>query len=260
MSPRRLDPRTRTAIIDIAARLLAEEGPQALTTRRIAAEAEASTMVVYTHFGSMSELVREMVHEGFARLQRYLTHVRQTDDPVADMALLGRGYRHNALANSHLYAVMFGGSAPGGFSLTEDDRQHGRYTLSNVVDCAKRCFAAGRFRGGDAELVAHQMWSATHGLITLELGDYLIAPYDADRCFEALLVGLMVGAGDGHEAASRSVTASVLRFATEITSVPPAEPADPEPENENENGERPAPTKRSRVSSRPAARRAAPAD
>jgi hypothetical protein len=100
------------------------------------------------------------------------------------------------------------------------------------------------------------MWSATHGLITLELGDYLIAPYDADRCFEALLVGLMVGAGDGHEAASRSVTASLLRFATEITSVPPAEPAEPE----NENGERPEPTKRSRVSSRPAARRAAPAD
>ncbi|HZB29398.1 MAG TPA: TetR/AcrR family transcriptional regulator [Streptosporangiaceae bacterium] len=261
MSPRRLDPQIRTAIIDIAARLLAEEGPQALTTRRIAAEADASTMVVYTYFGAMSELVREMVYEGFARLQRYLTHVRRTDDPVADMALLGRGYRHNALANSHLYAVMFGGSAPGGFSLTEDDRQHGRYTLSNVVECAERCFAAGRFRAGDAELVAHQMWSATHGLITLELGDYLIAPYDADRCFEAQLVGLMVGAGDDHDAAARSVTASRLRFATEIASVPTAGPENlPSTEAAAANGRRRPASALAKVSSRPAPRRAEPGD
>lgn len=216
VSPRRLDPAARTTLIDIAARLLAEEGPQALSTRRIAAEAGSSTMAVYTHFGAMSGLVREMVHEGFARLQGYLTRVRRTADPVADMALMGRAYRQNALANSHLYAVMFGSTSPAGFSLTEEDRQHGRYTLANVIDCAARCLEAGRFRPGDAELVAHQMWSAIHGLITLELGGYLIPPYDADRCFEAQLVGLMVGAGDTPEAATRSVAASGERVREEI--------------------------------------------
>lgn len=216
MSPRRLDPQVRIALIDIAARLLTKEGPQALTTRRIAAEAGSSTMAVYTYFGAMSELVRQMVHEGFTRLQSHLTHVRPTDDPVADMALLGRAYRHNALANPHLFAVMFGGSAPGGFSLTEDDRQHGRYTLANVVECAARCIGAGRFRGTDAEMAAHQMWSATHGLITLELGEYLIEPYGAERCFEAQLVSLMVGAGDEHGLAQASVESSGRRFAVEI--------------------------------------------
>ncbi len=175
-------------------------------------------MAVYTHFGAMSELMREMVHEGFARLQRHLTVVRETGDPVADMALLGRAYRHNALTNPHLYAVMFGGSSPGGFSLTENDRQHGRYTLGNVVGCAARCIDAGRFRATDAELVAHQMWTATHGVITLELGGYLIAPYDADRCFEAQLAGLMVGAGDAHDAAIASVRASMRRFEAEVAS------------------------------------------
>ncbi|GAA2596986.1 TetR/AcrR family transcriptional regulator [Actinomadura fulvescens] len=219
MSPRPLDPRIRIKIIDIAARLLTNEGPQSLTTRRIAAEVDSSTMVVYTHFGSLAELVREMVHEGFARLQTHLTHVRQTDDPVADMALLGRAYRHNALANSHLYGVMFGGSTLGGFSLTEDDRQYGRYTLSNVIECARRCAEAGRFRADDPELVAHQMWSAIHGLITLELGDYLIAPYDAERCFDAQLVGLMVGAGDALDAATASVAASSRRYAGEVFAV-----------------------------------------
>lgn len=216
MSPRRRDPNARSALIDIAARLLATEGPQALSMRRVAAEAGRSTMPVYTHFGGKEGLVRAIVHEGFARMQRYFRLVRQTEDPVADMSLLGRAYRRNALANPHLYVIMFGSSSHGGFSLTEADRQHGRYTLADVIACAARCIAAGRFRTGDAELVAHQMWSATHGVVTLELGEYLTSPYDADRCFEAQLVGLMIGAGDSPERAAESVALSRERLTSDV--------------------------------------------
>ena len=173
-------------------------------------------MAVYTHFGGMSGLVREMVHEGFFRLQRYLTAVRETSDPVADMALLGRAYRINALENSHLYGVMFGGASLAGFSLTEEDRQYGRYTLSNVVACAARCVGAGRFGTADPELVAHQMWIATHGLVTLELGGYLTTTHDGPSLFESQLVALMVGVGDTPAAATRSVRSSKRRIAKEL--------------------------------------------
>jgi AcrR family transcriptional regulator len=220
VSPRRADPNTRLALVEVAARLLAEEGPTALSTRRLSAAVGTSTMAVYTYFGGMEELVREMVHEGFARLHRTMTQVHSTADPVADVATLGRAYRHNAVANRHLYAVMLGGSSLGGFSLTEADRQHGRYTLAVLVDGVRRCKAAGRFREGDAELAAHQLWSALHGLITLELGGYLIDPYDADLCFESQLRDLMVGAGDSLEAATRSVANSGLRAQQEIEAAP----------------------------------------
>jgi AcrR family transcriptional regulator len=216
VSPRRASPEARPAVVDVAARLLAESGPQALSARRIAAELGRSTMAVYTHFGGMSGLVREMVHEGFARLQRHMTAVAVTSDPVADMALLGRAYRHNGLTNPHLYAVMFGGVSLAGFSLAESDRQHGRYTLLNVVQCANRCIAAGRFTHADAELVAHQMWTSTHGLVTLELGGYLTEPWTADDCFEHQLVGAMVGAGDTFAAARESVSSSLTRFPSEV--------------------------------------------
>lgn len=202
--------------MDVAARLLAEEGPQSLSTRRIAAEAGSSTMAVYTHFGGMSGLVREIVHEGFERLQGFLTRVRETDDPVADIALLGRAYRHASLANSHLYAVMFGGASLAGFSLDEEDRQYGRYTMVGVVHCAARCIAAGRFAAADPMLIANELWIATHGLVTLELGDYLINPFGPDRCFEVQLVSQMIGAGDSADAAARSVELSAERFASEV--------------------------------------------
>jgi AcrR family transcriptional regulator len=206
----------RLALVDIAARLLHEEGPQGLSARRLAAEADCSTMMVYTHFGGMSGLVREIVHEGFARLQHYFSKMAPTEDPVADMALLGRAYRFNAITNPHLYAAMFGAAPLSSFSLSEADRRYGRYTLVNVVYCASRCIAAERFLDQDAELVAHQMWSAIHGLVTLELGGYLVEPYDADCCFEAQLTALMVSVGDGREAALKSVEVSRRRLYSEI--------------------------------------------
>jgi AcrR family transcriptional regulator len=213
VSPRQLDPNIHAALIEAAARLISEEGPSALSTRRLAAETGTSTMAVYTYFGSMSALVREIVYEGFARLEQSFDQLRASDDPVADMALLGRAYRHNAVSNEHVFAVMFGGSSLAGFALTEEDRQHGRYTLGSVIDCAARCIKTGRFRPDDPALVAHQMWLGVHGTVTLELGGYLIKPYDADRCFEAQLVGLMVSAGDDRGLAADSVAASRKRFA-----------------------------------------------
>lgn len=212
MSPRRLDPETRANLIETAARLIAEVGPADLSTRRLATEAGTSTMAIYTYFGSMSALVREIVREGFARLAQMFGTVKQTDDPVADITHLGRIYRYNAITNRHLYNAMFGGESLGGFALSEEDRQYGRYTLSPVVATASRCIESGRFGGDDPILVAHQMWLAVHGTITLELGGYLIPPYDADICFEAQLVNLMVGAGDERGRAAASVAASAEQF------------------------------------------------
>jgi AcrR family transcriptional regulator len=209
--PRRADPAVRPQLIDAGARLLAAEGPTALTTRRVAAEVGCSTMSVYTHFGGMGGLVRAIVHEGFARLHVHLTSVASTADPVADMARLGRAYRRSALTGPHLYAVMFGASSLGGFALTDEDRQHGRYTMAAVVECARRCIAAGRFAPGDPELIVHQMWLGAHGLVSLELGGYLVQPWDGDRLFEAQLIALMVGAGDDPAAAAESVAASRTR-------------------------------------------------
>jgi len=215
--PRKADPNVRTTLIDVAARLLAEEGPRALSTRRIAAEADTSTMAVYTHFGGMSGLVREIVYEGFSRLQDHFSKVKETDDPVADLCVLGRAYRGNALGNSHLYAAMFGGETLSGFELTEEDRQHGRYVLASIVECVNRCIETGRFRPADPGMIAHHMWFAMHGLVNLELGDYLIEPWGAEACFETQLVALVVGAGDDLDLATSSAATAAERFAVEVT-------------------------------------------
>lgn len=205
VSPRRADPQIPAALVEAAAHILAEDGAAALSTRRLAAAVGTSTMAVYTHFGGMDDLVRAMVHEGFARLNKRMTAVGTSADPVADVVALGLAYRRNATENAHMYAVMFGSSGLGGFALTNEDRQHGRYTLEILVEAVTRCMSSGRFRPDDAQVVAHQMWLAVHGLATLEMGGYLIDPYGPDVCFEALVRGLMVAAGDEPAAADASI-------------------------------------------------------
>ena len=204
MSPRRTDPQLATALLEAAARLLAEEGTAGLTTRRLAAAVGTSTTVVYTHFGGMDSLVRAMVHEGFARLHRRMSTVLATGDAVADIMALGHAYRANALDHPQLSLVMFGSAALGGFALADGDRQHGRYTLEPLVEAVSRAIEEGRFRPGDPLLIGQNMWIALHGLVTLELGGYLISPYDADTSFETQLRSLMVGAGDEFRATAAS--------------------------------------------------------
>jgi len=202
----------RVALIETAARLISESGPSALSTRRLATEAGTSTMAVYTYFGGKDDLVREIVRDGFARLEQMFGRVEPTGDTVADLALLGRAYRHNARTNPYMYGVMFGQATLEGFALTEADRQYGRFTLTKVAEYTERCIESGRFRQDDPVLVAHNMWIGVHGTVTLELGAYLIPPYDADLCFEAQLVSLITGAGDGLDQATESVAESAKRF------------------------------------------------
>jgi AcrR family transcriptional regulator len=206
MNPRVGDPATRLALVEAAARLLAAHGPAALSARRLAAEVGTSTMAIYTHFGSMPDLVRAVVREGFDRLARRLAEVPATDDPVADLANQSRAYRRNALAEPHLYAVMLGGSAVAGFALTDEDRRIGLDTFRVARDSAQRCIDAGRFRPTDPWAVARQLLCLVHGRILLELGGYLDGPP-----FDIQLRDFAVGAGDTIEAATASVTAPARR-------------------------------------------------
>jgi AcrR family transcriptional regulator len=186
VSPRIPEPEVKQRLIEAAARLLADEGPAGLSTRKLAAEVGASTMAVYTHFGGLPELVRAVVREGFARLADHMSAVPETDDPLLDLAALGDAYRANALENPHLYAVMFGTASLGGYRLHDDELGEGRYTFDMLVAATRRCMDAGVFRPGDPEAVAGQLWSAVHGFVMLELAGYLAADREPDAVDEVL--------------------------------------------------------------------------
>src|SRR2546423_9227751 len=107
MTPRSASDVIRSALIDAAARVISQQGADALTLRGVAADVGTSTMAVYTHFGGMDELRRSVRADAFAGLAGALDAVRSTRDPVADLAAMGWAYYHYAVEHPHLYRTMF---------------------------------------------------------------------------------------------------------------------------------------------------------
>jgi AcrR family transcriptional regulator len=186
------------ALVEAAARLIAEEGASGLSLRRVAAEVGTSTMAVYTHFGGMTELRQAVRREGFARLAAHLAQVTTTADPVADLGLLGWRYYLNATTNPHLYRAMF---------MEHDDtceQDIGMDTFQMLVDGVDRCIQADRFRQADPVDLAMQLWSSSHGIVALQLAS-LITADQALATSTAINLNLLIAFGDDPEAAAKSM-------------------------------------------------------
>ncbi|MCX4663772.1 TetR/AcrR family transcriptional regulator [Streptomyces uncialis] len=202
----------RRCLLDQAARMLADEGAAALSVRRLVKAVSASTMAVYTYFGSMPGLVRALMKEGFDRFHTRVeaASAAHPDDPVAELAALCRAYQDFAREEPDVYAVMFGGSAIAGFEQTEDDRRLGVHVLRAPRDAIRRCVAAGRFRAGaDPDLLVRQLFCQMHGLAHLGRAGYITGAYGSAEVLRGLVLDFARASGDTSRRAAASVTAGL---------------------------------------------------
>jgi AcrR family transcriptional regulator len=214
-----VDGDAREQLIEAGIRLLEQDGPQALQARKVAAEAGASTMAVYTHFGGMAGLIDAIAGEAFARFARALTEVSQTDDPVADFLAMGIAYRRFALANPQRYQLIFGIGSPGEPTDSSDVTVTGMTTdpagkaasFEALLHAVRRMIAAGRIRD-DGELpIAGRMWSLIHGTVMLELAGFFGHEDHASvQVLAPMMLDLLVGMGDDRDTARGSMTAAVV--------------------------------------------------
>ena len=170
----------RRRLVEVAAHLVRDQGPSALSARKLAAATGTSTMAVYTHFGGMPGLVRAMVAEGFQRLFARVAEVPVTEDPLADLRGAATAYRAHALADPDLYAVMFGAATLGEYRLHQDDRALGLDAFAQIVGFMERGMSAGVLRDGDPAAIAAQWWTALHGFVMLELSRFIDIVEDAE--------------------------------------------------------------------------------
>lgn len=202
MSPRPRDPALRARLLTTAALLLAEEGPAALSTRRLARDLGVSTAAVYTYFGSVEQLRREVRLDGFARLRARLDSLDSADDPVVALAETALAFFEFGVDLPHLYRAMFIDRPP------EDD-DAGATTFERLKTIVRQGKESGRFAAVTAdqvEVCAAQVWSMPHGMVTMVLSGSL--PAQAARAVLTDMVGrLAVGYGDAASSAARPGTA-----------------------------------------------------
>ncbi|MBP2336091.1 AcrR family transcriptional regulator [Saccharothrix coeruleofusca] len=97
--------RTRTSIVEVAARLLRERGAQAVTTRAVAQAAGMQAPTIYRFFEDKDALLDAVAEHVFAA---YVAEkaVAEDGDPVADLRAGWRVHIDFGLANAALFGLL----------------------------------------------------------------------------------------------------------------------------------------------------------
>ena len=103
--PREHDEKTAAALLAAAERIAAREGPEAVSVRRVAADAKTTTRAVYSLFGSRDGLLTALGAKAFDLLREGLAALPETDDPVADLIEAGLVFRAFALEHPSLFSL-----------------------------------------------------------------------------------------------------------------------------------------------------------
>ncbi|TDD60947.1 TetR/AcrR family transcriptional regulator [Kribbella antibiotica] len=152
MARRSDQPDIRERLLSGAAEVLATDGVEGLTVRRVVEAAGRSTMCVYTKFGSRGGLMSAVYEQAATSLYGVLDRAR----PADGSAVLGlaSAYRRFALANPGAYALLFDHSLSA-LDIDETLRADAITRTATYFDPA-----------GEAEPL--RLWATMHGLLTLE--------------------------------------------------------------------------------------------
>jgi AcrR family transcriptional regulator len=99
--------RTRTQLVEVAARLLATEGPDAVTTRAVALAAGVQAPTIYRLFGDKNGLLDAVAEHGFASYLARKPPVGADADPVESLHAGWELHVGFGLANPGLFRLMY---------------------------------------------------------------------------------------------------------------------------------------------------------
>lgn len=162
----------RTLILDAARELFAAEGVEAVTMRRIAERIEYSPTAIYFHFKDKESLLAELCDQDFRAFAQGFAAMARIADPVERLRASGYAYIDFGLKNPSHYRLMFMTPKMIGKEKTaikQGDPAEDAYAfLKGVV---AEIIAAGRMRPEhtDVDLLSQVVWSAVHGVVSLEI-------------------------------------------------------------------------------------------
>lgn len=154
----------RQALIDVAVRVVARHGIDALNLRQLAAQAGVTAGAPYHHFANRKALLSAIAEQGFLRFEADLTAESSMarPDPGARLEALGLAYVRFAIAHPGYFRVMFHGD-----SSSSGATQAGLRVFQLLRDTVVDCQGNGLAPAGDPAPFVLTAWSAVHGLATL---------------------------------------------------------------------------------------------
>lgn len=184
----------RRNVIDAAAQLLREEGPEALTVRHVAETLDCSTKIIYTMFKGKDGLADALYMEGCSGLAQAMARVPKTATLAAYLRAVSWAYWTFALANPSYYMVMFGGAIPN-YQPSATSIHATATAFEIVIEMFEHYREEKALLLNDPTLVTQTLWAALHGVVSLHLLGHLASPEEAkavvERTVEAMIASLV---------------------------------------------------------------------
>ncbi|WP_243050614.1 TetR/AcrR family transcriptional regulator [Dyella sp. RRB7] len=167
----------RERLCAAAARLYVDEGPGAVTMRRLAADIGVGTMTPYRYFENKEAIITAVRTRGMHRL---CEAIEGALDSPGDGRTRSRAVRDAyvafARADTATYRLMF--EYP---ESNRDDlayREAHQRLWHNIAAHVEVMIAEGKV-DADPAILGHQLWASLHGAVMLEIAGLLPAGYDA---------------------------------------------------------------------------------
>jgi AcrR family transcriptional regulator len=170
--PRTHDEALRAKLLSQAQATLSTHGASGLSLRTLARDCGTSTTAVYSLFGGKRGLLTALFDDAFGRFAHLLAGVRPGPDPIADLVELAEAYRRGALADPHLFAVMFGSETV--LPPAAEARTATGTALGPLREFVSRAVDDGALRPDtDAAAASVTLWATVHGWVSLQLRGFL---------------------------------------------------------------------------------------
>ena len=186
---RRLQQReeARQTILHATEVLLAEEGYEAFSIRRLADRCGYAPPTIYHYFGDKLGLISAAVDKCFEGLLESILSVAQADDPVENLRAMARAFVTFGLENPTHYRLLM---IPQGDRPPPESAERARERMSQPM---QQLAEEGRLRVPDLETAREVVWSMLHGLISLRTArpDHGWSPTLLDAAIQTLIEGLV---------------------------------------------------------------------
>ncbi|GFZ79116.1 hypothetical protein GCM10008018_25890 [Paenibacillus marchantiophytorum] len=163
----------RKLVVDAAATLLQDEGPEAVTVRKVSQKMGCSTKIIYSLFVNKEGLAQQLYLDGCKLLANEFEATPQAADPVQHMMNLGETFWQFGQRYSSYYKLMFGG-AFADFKPDEVSLQGTVTAMRQLITVISSAQEQGLIPGQyDTESIVRIVWSSLHGVIHLYMGGHL---------------------------------------------------------------------------------------
>jgi AcrR family transcriptional regulator len=158
----------RAAILKAAWDIVAKEGWQALSIRKIADAIEYSVPVIYDHFANKEAILFEFTTKGFCMLnERIGKEVKRHPEPQQQIRAIAYAYWEFAFGNKEYYRLMYGLGMPTCETIGQIPQLKTFTEL--ILAPINKLIAESKNPDTDSMLKLHTFWSMLHGLISINM-------------------------------------------------------------------------------------------